>query len=236
MYHVSTRNVQRVHKGRPARKSRAVSRCCSAAASVAVHQRAWEASTSYVQWCERSAGSAKDHGQEGKKKSPWREGKGPKKGFGHKKPSTGEAQKNKSFFEARKAGKAGANGGVTNWAETICLCCREKGHRAKHCPKNTEKKFVPKHGPQSQGRKGRYAVCVLWSVGSCLPCMLYVCCSLCSLLFNLVCCMFIILCYFFDLVYCMFYLSSRILYVVWVCSVWHPVALPSPLSLRTANE
>ena len=101
------------------------------------------------------AGSRQE-GKENRKKSPWREGKGPKKGFKHKKPSTGEAQKNKSFFEARKAGKAGVKGAsFGSMSETVCLCCRQKGHLAKHCPKNTEKKFVPKHGPESKGRKGR---------------------------------------------------------------------------------
>ena len=49
-----------------------------------------------------SPGKASD-GAGGKKKSPWREGKGPKNGLKHKKPSAGEAQRNKSFFEARKA-------------------------------------------------------------------------------------------------------------------------------------
>jgi len=104
-----------------------------------------------------SPGKARD-GAKDKKKSPWREGKGPKKGLNHKKPSTGEAQRNKSFFEARKAGGAGAKGasaGPTN--DTVCFFCREKGHRAKHCPKNAEitSKFVPKQGPESKGRKGR---------------------------------------------------------------------------------
>jgi len=58
---------------------------------------------------------------------------------GGDKPGTGEAQRNKSFFEARKAGSAGKGqlgpkpGGMEN---TICLCCRQRGHLAKHCPKN----------------------------------------------------------------------------------------------------
>ena len=78
-----------------------------------------------------------------KKKSPWREGKGPQqggfKGKGGDKPGTGEAQRNKSFFEARKAGNAGKGqlgpkpGGME---KTICLCCRQRGHLSKHCPKN----------------------------------------------------------------------------------------------------
>ena len=94
-----------------------------------------------------------------KKKSPWREGKGPRKGGGFKgkggdKPGTGEAQRNKSFFEARKAGKAGQPvpkpGGMES---TVCLCCRQRGHLAKHCPQNANQ------GASKKAVKGRCYNC-----------------------------------------------------------------------------
>ena len=136
------------------------------------------------------AGKGQHGGKDKKhKKSPWREGKGPKKGSvdgsgGFKKggsfrkqnrPGSNEASRNQTFFEMRKMGKknkgqdeGGKDGqrfaGGGGMSEVICMCCREKGHLAKHCPKNPDNqckvvggsKFVAK---QDATRKGRCYNC-----------------------------------------------------------------------------